>query len=66
MSKSLGNVISPLDVISGISLEGLHAQLLTGNLHPSEVEKAKKYQKSSFPSGVSSLLARGEYDSIAD
>lgn len=34
MSKSLGNVIDPLDVIHGISLEGLNRQLEVGNLDP--------------------------------
>ncbi|KAI1653624.1 tRNA synthetases class I-domain-containing protein [Daldinia decipiens] len=52
MSKSLGNVIDPLDVISGIPLETLHEKLAMGNLHPSEVEKAKKYQKTAFPEGI--------------
>ena len=52
MSKSLGNVIDPLDVISGIPLDTLHAKLLVGNLDPKEVEKAKKYQKSAFPDGI--------------
>lgn len=52
MSKSLGNVIDPLDVISGIKLDDLHAKLQQGNLHPSEVEKATKYQKSAFPQGI--------------
>ncbi|VUC28382.1 unnamed protein product [Clonostachys rosea] len=52
MSKSLGNVIDPLDVISGIKLEDLHAKLLLGNLHPSEVAKATKYQKTAFPDGI--------------
>ncbi|ORY65855.1 tRNA synthetases class I-domain-containing protein [Pseudomassariella vexata] len=52
MSKSLGNVIDPLDVISGISLEKLHEKLALGNLHPDEVEKAKKYQKTAFPDGI--------------
>uniref|UniRef100_W5LEP7 valine--tRNA ligase n=1 Tax=Astyanax mexicanus TaxID=7994 RepID=W5LEP7_ASTMX len=52
MSKSLGNVIDPLDVITGISLEGLHAQLKDSNLDPVEIEKAKQGQKSDYPSGI--------------
>jgi valyl-tRNA synthetase len=53
MSKSLGNVIDPLDVIQGISLEDLHKKLLTGNLHPTEIEEATRYQKTAFPDGIS-------------
>ncbi|XP_051899717.1 valine--tRNA ligase [Pristis pectinata] len=52
MSKSLGNVIDPLDVIFGISLEGLHAQLLESNLEPTEIERAKEGQKSDYPNGI--------------
>lgn len=52
MSKSLGNVIDPLDVIFGTKLEDLHAKLYEGNLHPSEVQKAIKYQKTAFPDGI--------------
>jgi valyl-tRNA synthetase len=52
MSKSLGNVIDPLDVISGIELDKLHAKLQLGNLHPTEVVKATKYQKTAFPDGI--------------
>ena len=52
MSKSLGNVVDPLDVISGIPLESLHAKLLEGNLDPREVEKAKLGQKESYPNGI--------------
>lgn len=32
MTKSLGNVIDPLDVIDGISLQELHEKLKEGNL----------------------------------
>ncbi|KAI8839861.1 hypothetical protein BC829DRAFT_428260 [Chytridium lagenaria] len=52
MSKSLGNVIDPIDVIDGIELEALHKLLESGNLDPREVEKAKKGQKESFPKGI--------------
>lgn len=52
MSKSLGNVIDPQDVIYGIPLQKLHDKLLTGNLNPREVEKAKKYQKAAFANGI--------------
>ena len=44
MSKSLGNVIDPLDVIEGISLDKLQSRLDEGNLDPREVEKAKAGQ----------------------
>ncbi|KAJ1950987.1 valine--tRNA ligase [Linderina macrospora] len=52
MSKSLGNVIDPIDVIQGISLADLHAQLEAGNLDPREVVKAKKGQSADFPDGI--------------
>lgn len=52
MSKSLGNVIDPLDVISGISLNGLHDKLKAGNLDPNEVKKAAEGQSISFPQGI--------------
>jgi valyl-tRNA synthetase len=52
MSKSLGNVIDPIDVIEGIQLEALHAKLLEGNLDDKEVQKAKQGQKKDFPKGI--------------
>lgn len=52
MSKSLGNVIDPMDVRNGITLDGLHQQLIAGNLDPSEVEKAKRGQSEDFPNGI--------------
>lgn len=52
MSKSLGNVIDPTDVIKGISLEALHATLNGGNLAAAEIEKAKAGQKESYPNGI--------------
>jgi valyl-tRNA synthetase len=44
MSKSLGNVVDPLDVINGITLEALHETLTQSNLDPKEIEKAKAGQ----------------------
>ncbi|KAH7408159.1 valyl-tRNA synthetase [Phaeosphaeria sp. MPI-PUGE-AT-0046c] len=52
MSKSLGNVIDPVDIMDGITLEKLHAQLRTGNLDPKELKMAEKYQKTAFPQGI--------------
>ncbi|XP_065085504.1 valine--tRNA ligase [Ochlerotatus camptorhynchus] len=52
MSKSLGNVIDPMDVITGISLEGLHLQLQDSNLDPREIEKAQAGQKQDYPNGI--------------
>lgn len=52
MSKSLGNVIDPIDIIQGTSLEKLHEQLYVGNLDPKEVELAKKGQVKDFPKGI--------------
>lgn len=52
MSKSLGNVIDPMDVITGISLEDLHKTLEGSNLDPREIEKAKAGQKRDYPNGI--------------
>lgn len=52
MSKSLGNVVDPIDVIEGISLDALHAKLLEGNLDEREITKAAAGQKKDFPKGL--------------
>ncbi|XP_078325870.1 valine--tRNA ligase-like isoform X2 [Crassostrea virginica] len=53
MSKSLGNVIDPLDVISGITLKDLHKKLeKDSNLSPHEVETAREGQRRDFPQGI--------------
>ncbi|XP_043940397.1 valine--tRNA ligase, mitochondrial [Protopterus annectens] len=52
MSKSLGNVIDPLDVISGITLQRLHEKLQEGNLDPQEMLIAQEGQKKDFPMGI--------------
>ncbi|KAJ2437472.1 valine--tRNA ligase, partial [Coemansia sp. RSA 2337] len=52
MSKSLGNVIDPIDVIEGIRLEQLHARLGSSNLDPREIKKAKIDQSKDYPDGI--------------
>ncbi|KAG5652557.1 hypothetical protein H0H81_004566 [Sphagnurus paluster] len=52
MSKSLGNVIDPLDVIQGLPLDALHAKLREGNLDEKEIVKAIAGQKKDFPKGI--------------
>jgi valyl-tRNA synthetase len=52
MSKTLGNVIDPLDVVEGITLEGLHQQLYEGNLDEREIKRAMQGQKEDYPDGI--------------
>lgn len=52
MSKSLGNVIDPLDVITGQKLEKLHNDLRIGNLPEKEILKAEEGQKKLYPKGI--------------
>ncbi|XP_046570599.1 valine--tRNA ligase-like [Haliotis rubra] len=52
MSKSLGNVVDPIDVIRGISLEGLNERLQDGNLDEKEIKKAIVGQKADYPDGI--------------
>ncbi|XP_077180716.1 valine--tRNA ligase, mitochondrial [Paroedura picta] len=52
MSKSLGNVIDPLDVIQGASLQALQEKLQNSNLDPKEVDLAMEGQQQDFPEGI--------------
>lgn len=52
MSKSLGNVIDPLEVIDGCSLQSLQDRLEGGNLPPKEIARAKKNNELEFPDGI--------------
>jgi valyl-tRNA synthetase len=53
MSKSLGNVIDPVDIIEGIDLKTLHDKLKQGNLPDHEIQRAVQGQKKLFPKGIS-------------
>jgi len=52
MSKSLGNVIDPLHVIDGISLDDMLNLLKSGNLPDSEVKKVTEEKTKEFPEGI--------------
>ncbi|KAK6521810.1 valine--tRNA ligase [Arthrobotrys conoides] len=54
MSKSLGNVIDPVDFITGCTPEALNQKLLKGGQAPSreELDKTKRFQATCFPDGV--------------
>jgi valyl-tRNA synthetase len=52
MSKSKGNVIDPLDVIDGISLEDLLKKRSSNMMQPHLAEKIRKATKRQFPHGI--------------
>mmetsp|Transcript_6955 Transcript_6955/g.10360 ORF Transcript_6955/g.10360 Transcript_6955/m.10360 type:complete len:1106 (-) Transcript_6955:479-3796(-) len=52
MSKSLGNVIDPLEVIDGCSIDQLIAKLHSGNLRQTEITRAEKAHRDDFPDGI--------------
>lgn len=59
MSKSLGNVIDPLDFIHGKELQELLENLNKGNLDPNEVGHAKALLEKQFPNGIPECGADG-------
>lgn len=52
MSKSLGNVIDPIEIIDGISLDDLNKKLDQGNLPLQEIKKSKENNSKDFPDGI--------------
>ncbi|HIP95457.1 MAG TPA: valine--tRNA ligase, partial [Leucothrix sp.] len=52
MSKSKGNVIDPLDVIDGISLESLLIKRTSNMMQPHLADKIAKSTKKQFPDGI--------------
>jgi valyl-tRNA synthetase len=52
MSKSLGNVIDPLEVMDGCGINVLVEKLTNSNLPPTEIKRAAEMKKKEFPTGI--------------
>ncbi|TAM11379.1 MAG: valine--tRNA ligase [Nevskiaceae bacterium] len=55
MSKSKGNVLDPLDVADGITLEALLEKRTTGLMQPKMADKIAKKTKKDYPNGLSAV-----------
>ncbi len=55
MSKSKGNIIDPIDLIDGISLDELIAKRTTGLMNPRQAESIAKQTRADYPAGFNAF-----------